>query len=199
MSSRTSACRKCRRYGIKLFLKGQKCFTEKCPFEKRPFPPGVHGKTRRFARMSDYAIRFFEKQKLKNYYFMSEEQFRRFFDMAQKFKGNTGTKFIELLERRLDNVLFRAGFALSRRHARNIVSHGFVKVNGLKTDIPSYIVDVGDEIEVERSVIPQSAVAKTPGWVEKIDEGKIKVSRLPERQDFDLKINENYIIEFYSR
>ncbi len=199
MGSRTTVCRKCRRYGMKLFLKGQKCFTEKCPFEKRPFPPGFHGKTRRFAKMSDYAIRFFEKQRLKNYYFMSEEQFRRFFDMAQKVKGNTGIKFIELLERRLDNVLFRAGFALSRRHARNIVSHGFVKVNGLRTDIPSYIVDLGDEIEVEKSVIPQSTIAKTPGWIEKIDEGKIKVSRLPERQDFDLKINENYIIEFYSR
>lgn len=196
---KTAVCRKCRRYGMKLFLKGQKCFTEKCPFEKKPFPPGVHGKTRRFVRMSDYSVRFFEKQKLKNYFFMSEEQFRRFFGIALKVKGNTGTKFIELLERRLNNVVFRAGLALSRKHARNIVSHGFVKVNGIKTDIPSYIVDVGDEIEVEKSVLPQNSVAKIPGWIEKLEEGKVKISRLPERQDFDLKINENYIIEFYSR
>ncbi|MCS7213001.1 MAG: 30S ribosomal protein S4 [Candidatus Calescibacterium sp.] len=194
-----SVCRKCRRYGMKLYLKGQKCYTEKCPFEKRPFPPGVHGKSRRFARVSDYAVRFFEKQKLKNYYFMREEQFRRFFEMAQKAKGNTGTKLLELLERRLDNVVFRSGFALSRRNARILVSHGHVKVNGIKTDIPSYIVDVGDEVEIEKELLPQNSAAKLPSWIEKIDDAKIKITRLPERQDFDLKINESYIIEFYSR
>lgn len=192
-------CRRCRRYGIKLYLKGQRCYTEKCSFEKRPFPPGVHGKTRRFARVSDYGIRFFEKQKLKNYYFMREEQFRRFFELALKAKGNTGTKFIELLERRLDNVIFRSGFASSRRHARMLVSHGHVKVNGVKTDIPSYIVDVGDEIEVKKELIPQNVIVKTPSWMERSEDGKIKILRLPERQDFDLKINENYVVEFYSR
>lgn len=194
-----ATCRRCRRFGMKLYLKGQKCYTEKCPFEKRPFPPGVHGKTRRFVKISDYGVRFFEKQKLKNYYFMREEQFRRFFDMALKAKGNTGTKFIELLERRLDNVVYRAGFALSRRHARQMVSHGHVRVNGVKTDIPSYIVDVGDEIELVGDVSVQSAGSRTPGWMERVDERKVKILRLPERQDFDLKINESYIIEFYSR
>lgn len=195
-----AVCRKCRRYGMKLYLKGQKCYTEKCPFERRPFPPGAHGRTRRFMHLSDYGIRLFEKQKFKSYYFMREEQFRRFFEMALKARGNTGTKFIELLERRLDNVVFRAGFAPSRRAARQLVSHGHIKVNGVKVDIPSYLVDVGDEIELkDKELLPQDPVARTPEWIEKLEDGKVKITRLPERQDLDIRINENYIIEFYSR
>lgn len=196
-----AVCRYCRRYGMKLYLKGQKCYTEKCPFERRPFPPGQHGRTKRFVRLSDYGVRLFEKQKLKKFYFMREEQFRRFFEMALRAPGNTGNKFIELLERRLDNVIFRAGFALSRRNARQLVSHGKIKVNGKKVDIPSYLVDVGDEIElVEKELIPQSPTIKPPSWIEvSYDEAKAKVIRLPERKDLDLKIDENLIVEFYSR
>jgi len=196
-----AVCRYCRRLGMKLYLKGQKCYTEKCPFERRPFPPGQHGKTRRFAKLSEYGIRLNEKQKLKRYFFMRENQFRKFFEMALKAKGNTGEKFIELLERRLDNVVFRAGFARSRRHARQLVSHGHVKVNGKKVNIPSYLVKVGDEIEVEKELIPTDISVKHPSWIEVggPDGNKAKILRLPERKDFDLKIDENLIVEFYSR
>jgi small subunit ribosomal protein S4 len=194
-------CRICRRAGMKLYLKGQKCYTEKCPFEKRPFPPGQHGRKKRIIRLSDYGIRLLEKQKLKKFYFMREEQFRRFFDMALRATGNTGNRFIELLERRLDNVVFKAGFALSRRHARQLISHGHVKVNGRKVDIPSYLVDLGDEIElVKKELIPQTPILKPPSWIESdLKEGKAKIVRLPERKDLDLKIDETLIIEFYSR
>jgi small subunit ribosomal protein S4 len=194
-------CRICRRAGMKLYLKGQKCYTEKCPFEKRPFPPGQHGRKKRIIRLSDYGIRLLEKQKLKKFYFMREEQFRRFFDMALRATGNTGNRFIELLERRLDNVVFRAGFALSRRHARQLISHGHIKVNGRKVDIPSYLVDLGDEIGlVKKELIPQNPVLKPPSWIESdLKEGKAKIVRLPERKDLDLKIDETLIIEFYSR
>ncbi len=184
---------------MKLYIKGEKCYTEKCPFEKRPFPPGQHGRTRRFFRFSDYGVRLAEKQKLKNHYFMREDQFRRFFDMALKWKGNTGSKFIELLERRLDNVVMKSGFASSLRQARQLVSHGHVKVNDQKVDIPSYIVDVGDIIRVEREFVDDSPVTKAPSWIELIDKNTAKIVRLPERKDFDLKIDENLIVEFYSR
>ena len=196
-----SVCRYCRRSGMKLYLKGQKCYTEKCPFEKRPYPPGQHGRARRFIRFSEYGIRLNEKQKLKRYFFMREKQFKRFFDMAQKAKGNTGEKFIELLERRLDNVVFRAGFARSRRHARQIISHGHVKVNGRKVDIPSFLVKVGDEIEVKKEIIPDELSVKPPSWIDVggPDGNRVRILRLPERKDFDLKIDESLIIEFYSR
>ncbi len=198
MIKKETVCRLCRRLGMKLYLKGSKCYSEKCPFEKRPFPPGQHGRSRRMIKFSDYGIRLGEKQKLKNYYFMREEQFRRFFEMALKAKGNTATKFIELLERRLDNTVFRAGLARSKRHAKQIVSHGHVKINGKKVDIPSFIVKVGDEIEVEKEVIPQDINVRPAGWLE-VNENKIRVIRLPERQDLPLKINENFVVEFYSR
>ena len=196
-----AVCRYCRRAGMKLYLKGQKCYTEKCPFEKRPYPPGQHGRTKRFVRFSEYGVRLNEKQKLKRYFFMREKQFKRFFDMAQKAKGNTGEKFIELLERRLDNVVFRAGFARSRRHARQIVSHGHVKVNGRKVDIPSFLVKVGDEIEVKKELIPDDISVKPPSWIDVggPDGNRARILRLPERKDFDLKIDESLIIEFYSR
>lgn len=194
-------CRSCRRVGMKLYLKGQKCYTEKCPFEKKTFPPGQHGRKKKIIRLSDYGVRLSEKQKLKKFYFMREEQFRKFFDMALRAKGNTGNRFIELLERRLDNVVFRAGFGLSRRHARQLVSHGHIKVNGRKVDRPSYLVDVGDEIEiVSKELIPSTPVLKVPSWIESdLKEGKAKIIRLPERKDLDLRIDETLIIEFYSR
>ena len=194
-----AVCRVCRRVGMKLYLKGQKCYTEKCPFEKRPFAPGQHGRTRRRIRISEYGKRLFEKQKLKKYYFMSEKQFRRFFEMALRERGNTGEKLIELLERRLDNLVFRAGFAMSRRHARQLVVHGHIKVNGQKVDRPSYIVDVGDEIELDDDIpIPESTWTRPPAWLE-VDGRKAKVIRLPEKRDLDIKIDANLIIEFYSR
>jgi small subunit ribosomal protein S4 len=121
--------------------------------------------------------------------------------MALRATGNTGNRFIELLERRLDNVVFRAGFALSRRHARQLISHGHIKVNGRKVDIPSYLVDLGDEIElVKKELIPQTPILKPPSWIESdLKEGKAKIVRLPERKDLDLKIDETLIVEFYSR
>jgi len=131
---RGSVCRLCRRSGEKLYLKGEKCFTSKCPFERRPYPPGQHGLTRKSSKMSIYGQQLREKQKVKWMYGMLESQFKRFFRIAEKMPGDTGENFLSLLERRLDNVVFRAGFAKSRRQARQIVRHGHVKVNGHKVE-----------------------------------------------------------------
>src|ERR671925_855026 len=138
-------CRLCRREGMKLFLKGAKCFTEKCPVEKRNFAPGQHGKDRK-AKVVGYGLQLREKQKAKRIYFTLEKQFRNYFEKAAAKKGVTGEALLQQLERRLDNVVFRMGFALARRQARQLVRHGHIAVNGRKVNIPSYQVSVGDEI-----------------------------------------------------
>src|SRR3954467_11999916 len=142
-----AVCRLCRREGMKLFLKGAKCFTEKCPVEKRNFAPGQHGKDRK-AKIVGYGLQLREKQKAKRIYFTLEKQFRNYFEKAAKAQGVTGEVLLQQLERRLDNVAYRMGFANSRRQARQLVRHGHVLVNGRKLDIPSYQVAIGDEIEV---------------------------------------------------
>lgn len=190
-------CRICRRERQKLYLKGSKCYAEKCPFERRPYPPGQHGKMTRFTK-TDYGIRLREKQKIKNMYFMDEKQFKRFFNMALRAKGNTGVTLLTLLERRLDNMVYRAGFASSRRMARQFVAHGHVKVNGNKVDIPSYLVDVGDKISVKTSTNERNKPA--PAWLEVNEDAKeVVVLRLPDKSDIDYDVNESLIIEFYSR
>ncbi|NPA79782.1 MAG: 30S ribosomal protein S4 [Thermotogae bacterium] len=200
-------CRLCRRSGEKLYLKGEKCFTSKCPFERRPYPPGQHGLTRKSSKMSIYGQQLREKQKVKWMYGMLESQFKRFFRIAADMPGDTGENFLSLLERRLDNVVYRAGFAKSRRQARQIVRHGHVKVNGHKVDIPSYIVKVGDVIEIaehfknNREIQEAVALKRTPPtWLE-VDSNNLtaKVSRLPQRADITHPINERLIVEFYSR
>jgi small subunit ribosomal protein S4 len=199
------ACKICRREGMKLFSKGERCFAEKCEIEKRNYPPGVHVETR--GKVTEYGVRLREKQKVKRMYGLTENQFKRFFEMAEKTKGITGTNLLVFLERRLDNMVFRLGFAVSRREARQVVSHGHVMVNGKKVDIPSYLVTPGDTIEIRHKALPsvqnalESVVRRgVPGWLE-LDKEAIKgvVRLLPAREDITIPIMEQLIVEYYSR
>ncbi|RPH64517.1 MAG: 30S ribosomal protein S4, partial [Acidobacteria bacterium] len=145
-----AVCRLCRREGMKLFLKGERCYTEKCAIEKRNFPPGQHGKTRK-AKLAGYGVQLREKQKVKRIYGVLEDQFRRYFETAERQRGITGETLLQLLERRLDNVAYRMGLATSRPQARQLVRHGHLQVNGRKVDIPSYSIRVGDVVSVRAS------------------------------------------------
>jgi len=201
-------CRLCRREGMKLFLKGAKCFTEKCPVEKRNFAPGQHGKDRK-AKVVGYGLQLREKQKAKRIYFTLEKQFRNYFEKAARAQGVTGERLLQQLERRLDNVAYRLGFATSRRQARQIVRHGHISVNGKKVNIPSYQVSVGDEIAVREksnklTVIEGarefSSHQPAPTWLA-IDRDKLsgRVQALPKREDINLPVNEQLIVELYSK
>ena len=202
------SCRLCRREGMKLFLKGTKCATPKCPIEKRSFPPGQHGQSR--VKLSDYGIQLREKQKVKRMYGLLERQFRRYFGVAQKAKGVTGQMLLEMLERRIDNVLYRMGFATSRPEGREMVRHRAVTVNGKLVDIPSYLVHVGDTVQILAARNGQVARAKAnlertkdrvvPAWVQ-VDAEQLKgmVVRAPQKEDIGLPIQEQLIVELYSK
>jgi len=201
-------CRLCRREGTKLFLKGTKCMSDRCPLEKRNFPPGQHGKDRK-AKIVGYGLQLHEKQKAKRMYFTLEGQFRAYYEKASRAQGVTGELLIQQLERRLDNVAFRLGFAISRRQARQVVRHGHVTVNGRKVNIPSYQVNVGDQIAVRDSakkhvIIEQgtqyAAQNPVPSWLEANFENMSgRVLQLPKRADVNLPINEQLIVELYSK
>ena len=203
-----AVCRLCRREGMKLFLKGAKCFTDKCPIEKRNFAPGQHGKDRK-AKIVGYGLQLREKQKAKRMYFTQEGQFRNYFESAARSKGVTGELLLQQLERRLDNVVYRLGFAVARRQARQLVRHGHVTVNGRKVDIPSYQVGAGDEIAVREKSNKLTVIegAKEfashqapPTWLEvDRDANKGRVLALPKREDINLPINEQLIVELYSK
>ena len=199
------SCRLCRREGIKLFLKGERCYTEKCAMEKRNYPPGQHVDTK--SKVQEYGQRLREKQKLRKTYGLSEKQFRRFFTMAERKEGITGTNFLVLLERRIDNMVYRLGFATSRREARQLVSHNHVTVNSKKVNSPSYIVKAGDEIAVRHIELPsvQNALESVvrrglPSWIE-LDKENMKgiIKLLPTREDITMPIKEQLIVEYYSR
>ncbi|MEJ5227940.1 30S ribosomal protein S4 [Thermodesulfovibrio sp.] len=202
-----SLCRLCRRESMKLFLKGTRCYTEKCAFERRKYPPGQHGHNK--GKLSDYGLQLREKQKVKRMYGVMERQFKNYFEKATKMKGVTGENLLKLLERRIDNVIYRMGFAINRRQARQLVKHGFFLVNGRKVDIPSYLLRAGDEIELtqagkELEVIKENlALAEQrgfPAWVEvNIAEMKGKFVRIPEREEMQLPVQEQLIVEFYSK
>jgi small subunit ribosomal protein S4 len=204
---RDAKCRLCRREGTKLFLKGDRCFTNKCGYERRPYAPGEHGRLRR--KMSDYAIQLREKQKVRRMYGILERQFRSYFEKAEGMKGVTGANLLSLLERRMDNVVYRLGFANSRDQARQMVKHGIFNVNGRRVSIPSIIVKVGDVVEVRENsrkipVIQEAreVIARRgcPVWLEADGEhflGKIK--DLPKREDIQFPINEQLIVELYSK
>lgn len=203
-----AVCRLCRREGTKLFLKGSKCFTDKCPVEKRNFAPGQHGKDRK-AKVVGYGLQLREKQKAKRMYFAQEGQFRNYFEKAARTKGVTGEILLQQLERRLDNIVYRLGFAVARRQARQLVRHGHIAVNGRKVNIPSYQVNVGDEIVVRENSrkIPTIEAAKDfaghqqqINWLE-IDRDNFKgrVLSLPKREDINLPVNEQLIVELYSK
>ena len=201
-------CRLCRREGMKLFLKGAKCFSDKCPIEKRNFAPGQHGKDRK-AKIVGYGLQLREKQKTKRMYFTQEGQFRNYFEKAARGKGVTGEMLLQQLERRLDNVVYRLGFGMSRRLARQLVRHGHVHVNGRKVNIPSYEVSVGEEITIRESsrklaVLEQAkefaSHQNAPNWLEiDRDNFKGKVLSLPKRDEIQMPVNEQLIVELYSK
>ena len=203
---REAKCRLCRREGAKLFLKGEKCYNGKCPFEKRPVAPGVHGASRK--KVSEYGQQLREKQKVKRIYGVQEGQFRAYYEKADRMKGITGENMLSLLERRLDNVIYRMGFGVSRAQARQLVNHGHFLVNGRKVNIPSFVVKAGDVITVKESkasnkyfeVIKASKVSNLPKWLE-FDPEKLegKVIALPARDDVDSQIAEHKIVELYSK
>lgn len=203
-----AVCRLCRREGMKLFLKGPKCFTDKCPIEKRNFAPGQHGKDRK-AKVVGYGLQLREKQKAKRIYFTQEGQFRNYFEKAAGSKGVTGEMLLQQLERRLDTVVYRLGFGISRRQARQLVRHGHVAVNGRKVNIPSYQVSVGEEITIREGsrklpILEQakefSAHQNAPTWLEiDRDNYRGKVLALPKREDIQLPVNEQLIVELYSK
>ncbi len=200
-------CRLCRREGMKLFLKGTRCYTEKCAFERRKYPPGQHGHNR--AKLSDYGLQLREKQKVKRIYGIMERQFKNYFEKATKMKGVTGENLLKLLERRLDNVIYRMGFAINRRQARQLVKHGYFLVNSRKVNIPSYLLKPGDVVEVvakgkEKDLIKDNlAMAEQrgfPAWTEiNMEEMKGKFLRIPERDEIQLPVHEQLIVEFYSK
>jgi small subunit ribosomal protein S4 len=193
---------------MKLFLKGAKCFSDKCPIEKRNFAPGQHGKDRK-AKVVGYGLQLREKQKTKRIYFTQEGQFRNYFEKAARSKGVTGEMLLQQLERRLDNVVFRLGFGMSRRQARQLVRHGHVHVDGRKVNIPSYEVSVGEEVTIRESSrkMPILEQAKEfanhqglPNWLEiDRDNYKGRVLALPKREDIQLPVNEQLIVELYSK
>lgn len=200
-------CRLCRRENMKLFLKGTRCQTPKCAVERREGVPGMHQSRR--GKPSEYAIRLREKQKVKRYYGIFERQFRKYFEMASRRSGNTGDALMSLIERRLDNVVTRLGFALSRATARQIIGHGHITVNGGKVDIPSYLVRPGDVVAVKDRDRSKNLAAATlqqegppvPDWLDRTstDPAEGRVSRLPSSQDISLPVNPQLIVELLSR
>ncbi len=205
---RGAVCRQCRREKLKLFLKGDRCYSDKCSFEKRAFPPGQHGQSR-LRKVSDYSIQLREKQKVRRIYGMLEGQFRRYFQIAESSKGVTGENLLMLLERRLDNAIFRLGFASSRTQARQLVKHNHILVNGKKVNIPSFLVSLNDVIsvrekskKVESIIDSVESVARrgVPSWLE-LEQTTLtgKVKGLPVREEITMPIQEQLIVELYSK
>lgn len=208
MARNTGAdCRRCRREKTKLFLKGSKCEGPKCPFESRPFPPGQHGRGR--TKETEYLLQLREKQKARRVYGVLERQFRRYYEEANRRPGKTGDELLQILESRLDNVVYRAGFAKSRDMARQLVKHGHIQVNGAKVDIPSYRLAEHDIVEVRekaRNLTPflvaqgEAGSRTVPAWLEAIpSQLKVLVHSLPARQVIDTPVQEQLIVELYSK
>ncbi len=201
-----SVCRLCRREGCKLFLKGDRCYSGKCSYVKRPVAPGVQSKSRK--KVSEYGLQLREKQKVKRAYGMLESQFEKYYGIAERMKGKTGENLLQLLESRLDNVVYRLGLGDSRAQARQIVLHGHILVNGKKVDISSYLVQVGDEITVKKQLadtekfkeIRESEARPMPSWLT-MDNANLtgRVVAVPAREDIDLTIEEHLIVEYYSK
>ncbi len=200
-------CRICRREGQKLFLKGSRCYSDKCSVTRRNYAPGQHGQKR--TKLSEYGSQLREKQKTRSFYGVGEKQFRKYFEMASNKKGITGTNLLQILESRLDNVVYRLGLGTSRPQARQLVTHGNIEVNGVRTDIASYLVKPGDVISVRESKrnngviktnVEAGAIRPIPEWLE-LDSKNLsaKVVRLVSREEIDLPVEEHLIIELYSK
>ena len=203
-----AVCRLCRREGQKLFLKGDRCYTDKCALERRAYAPGQHGNARN-KKLSEYGVQLREKQKARRYYGVLESQFAEYFEMATKRKGMTGENLLAILESRLDNVVYRLGFAMSRAEARQLVRHGHFTVNGKKVNIPSYLVSVGETIELKESSrsldkfkgsLEANGSRVIPKWLDMDKTHNVaKVVAVAAREDIDLPIEEHLIVELYSK
>jgi len=205
-----AVCRLCRREGEKLYLKGDRCYSEKCAVEKRPYPPGAHGNGKgRRSKVTDYALQLREKQKAKRIYGVLERQFHNYFEKAERMPGVTGENLLIMLERRLDNVAYRMGYGASRKEARQLVNHGHFTINGKKASIPSMLVKVGDVIEVKekskeslkfKDLQAQAGFKSAPDWLEvDVENLKGRVVAYPKREEIDATIAEHLIVELYSR
>jgi len=202
-----ASCKLCRREGMKLFLKGERCYSNKCSVGRRPYAPGQHGAQKK--KLSEYGVQLREKQKAKRFYGILESQFRKYFEMANRKKGVTGENLLQLLESRLDNVVYRMGFGTTRAEARQLVTHGHFDVNGKRLNIPSYLVKVGDTISVRedskksprfKEILEVTGSKVVPKWLEVDQENlKGKVVALPSREDIDLNVQEHLIVELYSK
>ncbi|NLW02929.1 MAG: 30S ribosomal protein S4 [Clostridiaceae bacterium] len=202
-----ASCRLCRREGQKLFLKGERCYGNKCAVVRRAYAPGQHGAQRK--KLSEYGVQLREKQKAKRFYGILESQFRKYFDIAVRKKGVTGEVLLQILESRLDNVVYRMGFASTRAEARQLVRHGHFEVNGRRVNIPSYLVKVNDTISVKekskklerfKEILDVTGAKIVPNWLE-VDQENLtgKVAALPAREDIDLQVQEHLIVELYSK
>ncbi len=202
-----AVCRQCRREGQKLFLKGDRCYSDKCGVVRRTYPPGQHGQGRK--KNSEYGLQLREKQKTRRYYGVLESQFAKYFEMAASTKGVTGENLLRILESRLDNVVYRLGFAMSRAESRQLVNHGHFTVNGHKVDIPSYLIKSGDVIALRsrsrtidkiKASLENNASRVPPKWLElDRDTSSAKAIGLPDREDIDLPVEEHLIVELYSK
>ena len=200
-----AVCRQCRREGQKLFLKGERCYSDKCALARRNFAPGQHGQARK--KSSEYGIQMRAKQKAKRYYGVLESQFAKYFEMATKHTGMAGENLLKILESRLDNVVYRAGFGMSRRQARQLVLHRHFTVNGERVNIPSYLVKPGDVIAVHGSAcdkikenVELNSARPVPMWMSfEANEMKVTFNRMPERSEIDLDVEEQLIVELYSK
>ncbi|MDR7427953.1 MAG: 30S ribosomal protein S4 [Armatimonadota bacterium] len=204
----TAVCRLCRREGMKLYLKGEKCYTEKCPVHKRPTPPGMHGARPTRRKPSEFGMRLREKQKLRRIYGIYETQFKNYFQQAARAKGVTGTRLLQLLEMRLDNIIYRLGLAASRREARQLVAHGHITVDGRKVTIPAYQVRPGQTVSLSERGRRHARVKEVlgappravPSWLEvSADRSAGRVLALPARDEIDVPVQEQLIVEYYSR
>ena len=200
-----AACKLCRREGKKLFLKGERCYTNKCGFERRSYAPGQHGQGRK--KNSEYGIQLRAKQTAKRYYGIPEKQFHKYFIMAEKKQGVTGENLLKICESRLDNVVYTAGWASSRSQARQLVNHGHFLVNGKKCDIPSYLLKAGDTVSIKAStkdeeaykaILEANSARPVPQWIETAD-ASAKIARLPEREEITTPVEEHLIVELYSK
>ena len=202
-----SVCKLCRREGEKLFLKGLRCYSDKCAIERRPYPPGVHGQRR--SKISDYGTQLREKQKLKRIYGIQEKPMRNLFDNATRMKGVTGENLLSMLERRFDNVVYRIGFAASRKEARQLVKHYHFTVNGKKANVPSMLLKVGDVVELKSTSQNKSKLStgletysmrEVPAWLS-VDKAKFKceIKDLPKREDITAQLEERLVVELYSK
>ncbi len=200
-------CRLCRREGEKLFLKGDRCYSDKCSFAVRAYAPGQHGQGRK--KNSEYATQFRMKQKAKRFYGLSEGQFHKYFVEAERRQGVTGENLLKILESRLDNVVYRLGFASSRNEARQLVLHNHFELNGKKVNIPSILLKVGDTVAIKsgslqsekmKAVLEANASKPVPAWLERVSDGKAgKVASIPTREEIDTPVEESLIVELYSK